>query len=70
MIANLLAEDVGHTDSRARLDSDMRLKCAIRLICDSQESGSPCCEKQRTRLTNGLHILLSFPSADTQQMCQ
>ena len=38
----------------------VRLKCAIMVMYDSEELGS-CCEKDRTHLTNGLHILLSFP---------
>lgn len=37
-----------------------RLKCAIMVMYDSEELDS-CCEKHRTHLTNGLHILLSLP---------
>lgn len=38
----------------------VRLKCAIMVMYDSEELGSRC-EKHRTHLTNGLHILLSVP---------
>lgn len=55
-----LYKDVWRTDRCAWCELAMRLKCAIMVTYDSEELG-PCCEKHWTHLTNGLHILLSFP---------
>lgn len=53
-------EDMWCTDTCARSDLAMRLKCAIMVMYDSEEFGS-CCEMHWTHLTNGLDIL-PFPS--------
>lgn len=55
---NASYEDVWRTDRCSWCELAPRLKCAIMVTYDSEELGS-CCRKH---LTNGLHILLSFPN--------